>query len=1508
MSLFKRKHSKADIHPPPSNMAGVVASPPAPTAPVAANGTQQRGYGSVGTGPGGQQARRMTSNPQLNAAQATSQSLPSQNEMGQMGIPQPGYHLSQRQSSASPVVGMPAGGNGSPHMNMHSAPHSYPSQTHGSPGQAPVSSALINTTSYPWMVRPLRLPPTPSPVSGILPSPFPRYGLSVTPFPSQSGHMLLFGGLVADRVRNDLWSIDIRDLSTMWVKTKGEAPIPRVGHASVICDKIIIIWGGDTKINAEDVQDEALYVLDLRSQDWVKIPVARGPIGRYGHAACMVEDKFYVFGGQADGAFMNDMWTYDITQLTEPNTQHKWEQVPYRNPPPPCRTGHVLVAGPNSQLYLFGGTDGNYHYNDTWTFDPTTGEWSELSCIGYIPLPREGHAAAIVDDTIYIFGGRDVKGKDLGDLVAFKLSNQRWYMFQNMGPAPSARSGHAMVSAHGKIFVVGGEANQALSDAHDDPSMIHILDTSKIKYPIDGPKKPFQVQKASQQGQPGTPAKVPQSSSAEGLHSMRAMSPNTEREKASTNQPLGTMMPSNLSPGQEVSHPPVHNVLSDNPITSHPIVAQTQSHQPPVQSPTSPPASRPIHSVKPNGPPQRPRREDDEEYANSHPASPYSPAQNNFPRVTSPTSPQQSSILSATSPISPKNHHRIRNPSLNGTRSPSPRLRNADGSGGERERAPPPPDAFYYGRRSPTSNGYVSHGTSRPSSLGPSNDIIRDLRAKDQELEEGRKRENALKVILARAVRQGFVAGDDNTALFNEKDKNEDLDGKNDGDTKASEVVDKLTDALVRLKREKAEMQSDFAAQIRQASDRSLEADQLRRGALQETAFYRAKIAALESNSIVDLKRLEKDRIIELEKQIGTLSGENDAMERELEKEKGHGVLLQDLQNAATERESETLKRAEDAEEARREAEEELETLRSKISEDEITIREHSEQLITLSSAAQQHQSELSYLQSQLNEAIQARDQNLELVSEAQAAITAAGLMASEMEALYTKESTRTQQLEEELVECKAELEARNRNVELADERLQEIENAYAKSREEADALRAVTTSRLGEVLDNHKELLANNTRHTRDHEDKVRTLEEEGKSLRKMLKEAGQRVDAAESGATCHRQKTKDLETKVQTLRGELRESRTKLLNVQSELARHRDLHSSRDDELKDKELTVTEVETRCTMLRNLLADHGIAVNNADLENMEMPSSRELETQLRDRTRANEAAQREIESLQTRCEEAEDKVESLGRLVERIKDARSPTMAAMRSPTPTGAAEGGRVGELEKKLVDMEKVHRDKIAGLEGDYQTAVRYVKGTEKMMKRMKDELHKQKTSNVTLQSELDQFRGRSSVSGRSTPSTSSADVDLQRRFNTLQNQHQKLQEDLNASQDVLSARNREVDLLRLRLGEAERELDALREDLAQAQHRIETLLDVRGVSDDDGSEEASMAYDKLTKELKQWERSRSPGGSGTQEQDSSDEDGTIHLSGQPKGSQTHASEHNPLVNHKRSSSEYRGDWPQ
>lgn len=60
------------------------------------------------------------------------------------------------------------------------------------------------------------------------------------------------------------------------------------------------------------------------------------------------------------------------------------------------------------------------------------------------------------------------------------FADQRWYMFQKMGPAPSARSGHAMASMGSRVFVLGGLGGESLNPAKpEDPTLIHVLDTSK---------------------------------------------------------------------------------------------------------------------------------------------------------------------------------------------------------------------------------------------------------------------------------------------------------------------------------------------------------------------------------------------------------------------------------------------------------------------------------------------------------------------------------------------------------------------------------------------------------------------------------------------------------------------------------------------------------------------------------------------------------------------------------------------------------------------------------------------------------------------------------------------------------------------------------------------------------------------------------------------------------------------------------------------------------------------
>ncbi|EJD51777.1 hypothetical protein AURDEDRAFT_111391 [Auricularia subglabra TFB-10046 SS5] len=1307
--------------------------------------------------------------------------------------------VQQQQQYSQPNPGPQRGQQGPPKQQLQQGSGPSPQQMQQAPQQQQQQQGTPQPQrqpSFPWQtVRIVPGPPVVFPRPGVAqpttvsPLPFPRYGHSLPATANAAGELYLFGGLVREAVRDDLYCINSKDLSCKLVHTIGEVPSPRVGHASALVSSVLIVWGGDTnsKSGPGEPQDDSLYLLNLVTSEWTKVTTPDPtPVGRYGHAVTMVGTKFFVFGGQADLEFLNDLWSFDLSSLRA--SAPTWDLVwpAQGNDPPPRRTGHVCVTH-QEKIYVFGGTDGKFHYNDTWVFDVATRVWSELTCIGFIPAAREGHAAALVDDVIYIFGGRGVDGKDLNDLAAFKITNSRWFTFTRMGEPPSGRSGHAMASVNGRVFVLGGESSyEAVRD--EDPAVVHVLETRHIRYP-----DPSQTPNAPPAGK--APGRRP---SAQALVE-RAISPGS----------------TGLSDTEDIRR----QMAASPPNAGRAVNGQVAHQQ--MQS-----FSVPAGTKKP--PPTRPRR-GDETYGLSDSEGPAStPDRARSPEMGRSGARSPSQLGPGGRAVSPTQ-------GMNGAPSAAQRARNGINAANARspspvvERAIAPQDAFRIAK-----GGTNSPVAGRPGSTGNATaDLVRDLRAKEGEVDALKRREAWLRAALARAKKEGFVLVDA-----------EPEEGQEPVDDYASEEMKRVGDAVLKLKQERAKIQALVLENARAASERMAEADRVRSGALQEAAYYRAKLAAYESGAGGDVAKIERDRAAELEHQLAAAASERAAQERRANEAQEQLALQTRLREQAEARASDALRRADSLEEAHDRIRREHDELRERHDVHATTVRDQSERLVEQSSITQQLTAEHGAAQALIEELRVSRDEHVSALEQAQKALTAAAQRSDEMEAHWARARDEVARLQAEVHELRGELEQRITDAESAAARLEEVENNWAKEREEADSLRALTNNSLTKLLDSHRDLRADEDRASRGHSERLTAMEMESTSLRKMLKEAGQRVTEAQSALQQQQQRAATLESEQSSLRAQLVSVRAQLSAALADAGHARSELSHKESEVLEKSRQAADAELRLTLFRTYLTDSGIIVDEEELasKGADHPARmQELEAKLEERTRAYEQAMRDLEHMKRSRDELESEAGNLSSQLDRLRS----------SSSPRGSQESGsdaRAVAAERKLAEVEQAHRERLTQMEGDYQTAVNYAKGTEKMLRRLKDELHKQRGVNAELQNELKAYRSSSptegsmrsrSVNGRGTPLSAEDTVTL----SDAQRQNQRL---ISENQDLsrrLENLQRELEKLRDDLAATRRDADARlsqMEELEDEIRRLETALEKARSAGD------AATLDRLTKQ--------------------------------------------------------------
>ncbi|UZJ53344.1 hypothetical protein CBS101457_002664 [Exobasidium rhododendri] len=1410
-------------------------------------GSQMRGYNNNGMRKASlepeQRFQGGTAAPMAGTAGNGVNSVNGMNSMNGPGIG-PGINgMIPSQQSNNGISGLPA--SSSQGLPIQGGP--------GVGGEKPRSQQVV----YPWSQRGLMMNPPrfldesrQAPPGAFSPSPFPRYGHAANAFASANGEVYLFGGLVRESVKNDLYVVYVDKVNQVptqvppgaapnsialsggvnatLVQTTGEIPPPRVGHATVLVANVLILWGGDTKVRADDKQDEGLYLLNLSTREWTRVRqnnenYNEGPVGRYGHTVAIVGSRFFVFGGQVDGTFMNDLWTFDLNSLKSTPT---WNVLQPTSELPPKRTGHASVTY-KEKIFIFGGTDGQYHYNDTWCYDVATNLWSELSCIGYIPVPREGHAACLVDDVMYIFGGRGVDGKDLGDLASFRITNQRWYMFANMGPSPSGRSGHALTTFQNKVIVLGGESFTGTKA--DDPALVHVLDTGKIKYPPEGGSKspPPSTTAATTTGIGGGGRKINAPPTNDLAN--RAVSP-TERSLspsqrggsgAGGNESLMGIMqrPPTLAesaqqqqpPQAPPSQPPMQMLDEAGPLGADRLNTTAAPEDEPnraasphdtSRSAAAPIKQRPLSKDAKGITPQQPsvltQQQQQQKQSNTTPPPQQQPLQSQVqPQqplaapssafVPPPTQmiPQQqvarsmampprsnASVPAYTGPKSQRSLENVRNGSISPPGSQYSRGMNGIGSvgTGSDERgmvaSPPPQDGFHYGSSSQHQNGTLRGVQSTTSPV---------------EVEMLRKREAWMKAALAMAVKKGFVMpeqpdfvnGISSTSGQTADSSLEDVDTGPEGSDK-----ERIVRALISLKSQLSLAKSKIAQQAQGEADRIAEADRGRAAAVSEAAFYRAKMDALDRGNTSEVDRMQRSKIADIERQLSETLRDCSESERQVSRIKEELKLEQRLRSSAELRLNETSKRAMTSEASQMKAYDELTQLQKKSYQSESQLRDHKEKVLSLTTLAATYQSNHQVAQRQVEDLQDETGKHAAALQDLQAALATSAARSAEYEQLHYKNRDVVQQHESTISRLQSELSAKSAEADGHSNRAVELESLVALHREEANSHKQAVTNGLSRVLayQQQRENSRSNTPSSAvpmHVQDRLQALQEESDSLRQLHAQSKQTADEAHSLLNETKEWNYSLERQQSGLKSELSAMRSQLSIALQEVARMKEQSNTKEYELRDVKRSMESTQVKHGLLKQFASDRGVLVPDDD----ELSSKNGYaERRIEELEEEVDLQSRELQETEHRLRDASSRVEELSRELEHSK-IQSRSRGTYNSDDQADSQK--RIEDVERELEETNASYRGRMSQLENDYQTAVQFVKGSEKMLRRMKDELTRYKTENTSLQSELINLR-----SGNYPPSS---DNEAIRDIEALRTRLV----DLTQENEAIGAENRDLD---------------------------------------------------------------------------------------------------------------------
>ncbi|KAI0506170.1 hypothetical protein F5B22DRAFT_475654 [Xylaria bambusicola] len=982
---------------------------------------------------------------------------------------------------------------------------------------------------------------------------------------------------------------------------------------------------------------------------------------------------------------------------------------------------------------------------------------------GKVPPARTNHSMITYNDKMYLFGGTN-GFQWFNDVWCYDPPTNKWSQLDCIGYIPSPREGHSAALIEDVMYIFGGRTEEG-TDLGD---LAAFRITSRRWYtfqnmgPTPSPRSGHSMTAVGKSivvvgGEPSSATnQVNDLSLVYVLDTTKIRYPNDAQIQSNTQKLQQARRPSGESasgrgpPSREGSNGPDPKRLAGGP-------ASPTSRGPSGADMSGPPVSNGISKLPraagtstPSGPPpqgQPPRPTVD---TNSAARRMRNTSIERIEREAAAVGPASAGSLTQ-SPIS-REAVKEETPAVNGRRTPNQQPRSGSSTdvvASDPSKSKPSRQPRGQGSVDSNTEPTIRSATNRPSSPPP------PTRQTSNPLSRRGSNRNSQTVALLKELdsarnRNAWYASELELARKSGYTSNASLSPALEG--RGAETFDDddkpLIEALLAMRQELANVQSSVDKQAVLAAKQIAEAERQRDAAIREAVYAKAKMAA-QTGGVVSTSQTETDRSADASDHGAEMSRKLAAalnLQKEFQNNMSRGASDLAAEKRARQLADETLsaaqKRMAELESYKHETSSEIERLRAEL---HISQREAREQSVLAADAVaatnllriEKDEFEAKY------KSMAENSEEREALDSLRKAIAMSTDIRNHLERKYDEERSQREAAELKLNQLRTEHEASTTELTAVSQRLRDAEELAERSAAEAQAHREA-------VLSGLEKLAGDPSKVSRADAERIVVLQAQVGEANALVKKYQQEADTAADKLRSAEERIAGLEAYQEQSSREGVTIRRQLQSALRDTQSLQALNSDLKNQLANQQLETNAMTVQYNTLKNILEERGISPTG--LSRVRGIGAR---TDSPDVTRAAELERQLAEAVATH------------------EQAKQTFMA---------------------QAQESEAAYRERIVQLENDYQSAVHYVKGTEKMLKRMKEELAKSKADNTRLKNENFDLEARVGASDNS------AAAEWEAERSTLEAKVQALEDEMKASSVQLEKR----------LAELQKELDVVKKE--------------------------------------------------------------------------------------------------